>query len=74
MIYKKNLFMHVGLIVSLLGIALYDPLGSIYKGAGLMVLAIGLVCFFLGINIQLSMKQLIEPLKISKRNNFGQRS
>ena len=48
MIYKKNLFMHVGLIVSLVGIALYDPLGSIYKGAGLMVLAIGLVCFFCG--------------------------
>ncbi|RZO17868.1 MAG: hypothetical protein EVB03_10260 [SAR92 clade bacterium] len=48
MIYKKNLFMHVGLIVSLLGIALYDPLGSIYKGAGLVVLAIGLVCLFFG--------------------------
>ena len=48
MIYKKYLFMHVGLIVSLLGIALYDPLGSIYKGAGLVVLAIGLVCLFFG--------------------------
>ena len=48
MIYKRNLFMHVGLIITLLGIALYDPLGSIYKGSGLMVLAIGLVCLFFG--------------------------
>jgi len=27
---------------------LYDPLGVIYKGAGLMVLGIGLICLFIG--------------------------
>ena len=48
MIYKRNLVVHVGLLISLLGIALYDPLGSIYEGAGLIVLAIGLICLFVG--------------------------
>ncbi len=48
MIYKRNLVMNIGLVISLLGIALYDPLGSIYKSAGLMVLGIGLICLFFG--------------------------
>ena len=48
MIYKRNLVVHVGLLISLLGIALYDPLGSIYEGAGLIVLGIGLICLFFG--------------------------
>ena len=48
MIYKRNLVMYIGLVISLLGIALYDPLGVIYKGAGLMVLGIGLICLFIG--------------------------
>ena len=48
MIYKRNLVMRMGLLVSLLGIALYDPLGSIYAGAGLIVLGIGLLCLFFG--------------------------
>ncbi len=48
MIYKKNLVVHLGLLISLLGIALYDPLGSIYEGAGLIVLVIGLICLFVG--------------------------
>ena len=48
LIYKRNLVMHVGLLISLLGIALYDPLGSIYEGAELIVLGIGLICLFFG--------------------------
>ena len=48
MIYKRNLVVHVGLLISLLGIALYDPLGSIYEGAGLIVLVIGFICLFVG--------------------------
>lgn len=48
MIYKRNLVVHVGLLISLLGIALYDPLGSIYEGAGFIVLVIGLICLFVG--------------------------
>ena len=48
MIYKRNLVVHVGLLISLLGIALYDPLGLIYEGAGLIVLGLGLICLFFG--------------------------
>tara|TARA_X000000368_G_scaffold154549_1_gene121799 strand:- start:149 stop:355 length:207 start_codon:yes stop_codon:yes gene_type:complete len=48
MIYKKNLVMHMGLLISLSGIALYDPLGSIYEGAGLIILGIGFICLFFG--------------------------
>ena len=48
MIYKKNLVMHMGLLISISGIALYDPLGSIYEGAGLIILGIGFVCLFFG--------------------------
>ena len=48
MIYKRNLVVYVGLLISLLGIALYDPLGSIYEGAGLIVLVIGLICLLFG--------------------------
>ena len=48
MIYKKNLVMHVGLLISISGIALYDPLGLIYEGAGLIILGIGFICLFFG--------------------------
>ena len=48
MIYKRNLVVHVGLVISLLGIALYDPLGLIYEGSGLLVLVSGLICLFVG--------------------------
>tara|TARA_Y100000022_G_C13143887_1_gene326235 strand:+ start:37 stop:243 length:207 start_codon:yes stop_codon:yes gene_type:complete len=48
MIYKRNLVTYIGLVICLFGIALYDPLGVIYKGAGLMVLGIGLICLFIG--------------------------
>ena len=48
MVFKRNLVIHVGLLISLVGIALYDPLGSIYEGAGLIVLGIGLICLLVG--------------------------
>ncbi len=48
MIYKKNLVMHMGLLISISGIALYDPLGLIYEGAGLIILGIGFICLFFG--------------------------
>ena len=31
MVFKRNLVIHVGLLISLVGVALYDPLGSIYE-------------------------------------------
>ncbi len=48
MIKRKNFVINTGLIISLLGIVLYDPLGLYFKGTGLMVLGIGLICLFFG--------------------------
>jgi hypothetical protein len=44
----KNLTMYLGLGVSLFGVILYDPLGLLFKGAGLVVIGLGLICMFIG--------------------------
>lgn len=43
---KRNLIMYLGLGFSLLGVALYDPLGLLFKGMGMVVIATGLCCIF----------------------------
>ena len=48
MIKRKNLMMNSGLLISLLGIVLYDPLGLLSKGTGLIILGLGLICLCLG--------------------------
>ena len=48
MIKRKNLMMYSGLLLSLLGIVLYDPLGLLFKGTGLIILGLGLICLCLG--------------------------
>ena len=53
-IEKRDLTMYLGLGVSLLGVVLYDPLGFLFTGAGLIVIALGLICVFV------SYKQLSE--------------
>ena len=45
---RKNLMMYLGLGISLLGIVLYDPLGLLFKGAGIVVTGLGLICMFIG--------------------------
>ncbi|RZO94074.1 MAG: hypothetical protein EVA52_01410 [Gammaproteobacteria bacterium] len=45
---KRNLIMFLGLGISLLGVALYDPLGFLFTGMGLAVIAAGLSCMFAG--------------------------
>jgi hypothetical protein len=45
---KRNLIMHLGLGVSLFGIALYDPLGLLFTRMGMVVIATGLCCMFVG--------------------------
>ena len=45
---RKNLVRDFGLGISLFGIALYDPLGLLFRGTGLIVIALGLVCMFYG--------------------------
>ena len=45
---RKNLTMYLGLGISLFGVVLYDPLGLLFKGAGLVVIGLGLICMFIG--------------------------
>ena len=45
---RKNLTMYLGLAISLFGVVLYDPLGLLFRGTGLMVIALGLVYMFFG--------------------------
>ena len=45
---KGNLMMYVGLGFSLFGIVLYDPLGLLFQGTGLMVIGLGLICMYVG--------------------------
>ena len=59
-IEKRDLTMYLGLGVSLLGVVLYDPLGFLFTGAGLIVIALGLICVFV------SYKQLSEIEIVNK--------
>ena len=45
---KGNLMMYVGLGFSLIGAVLYDPLGLLFQGTGLMVIGLGLICMYVG--------------------------
>ena len=45
---KGNFMMYVGLGFSLIGVVLYDPLGLLFQGTGLMVFGLGLICIFVG--------------------------
>ena len=57
---NKNITLFFGLGISLFGIVLYDPLGLLFKGTGLIVVGIGLVCMYFGY------KQLSEVETINK--------
>ena len=46
--HKRNLIKYLGLGLSLVGIALYDPLGFLFSGMGIVVIATGLSCMFAG--------------------------
>ena len=48
MIKRRSLMMYSGLLISLLGIVLYDPLGLLFEGTGLIILGLGLICLCLG--------------------------
>jgi len=45
---KRNLIMYLGLGISFFGIVLYDPLGLLFRGTGLIVIGLGFVCMFFG--------------------------
>ena len=45
---KGNFMMYLGLGFGLVGIVLYDPLGLLFQGTGLMVIGLGLICMYVG--------------------------
>ena len=45
---KNNIIMNLGLVISFVGIALYDPLGLLFTGMGLIFVGIGLTCIYFG--------------------------
>ena len=45
---KRNLIMYFGLMVGLIGVVLYDPLGFLFNGAGLIIIGMGLGCWIFG--------------------------
>ena len=45
---KGNFMMYAGLGFGLIGVALYDPLGLLFQGTGLMVIGLGLICMYFG--------------------------
>ena len=57
---NKNITIYFGLGISLFGVVLYDPLGLLFKGTGLILIGVGLVCVYFGY------KQLSEVETINK--------
>ena len=67
---RKNLTMYLGLGVSLFGVVLYDPLGLLFKGAGLVVIGLGLICMFVGyrqLNEVAMVNKAVESFEKSRR-------
>ena len=65
---KGNFMMYVGLGFGLVGIVLYDPLGLLFQGTGLIVIGLGLICMYF------SYKHLNEVETVNKAvENFEKR-
>ena len=45
---KGNYMMYAGLGFSLIGVVLYDPLGLLFQGTGLIVVGLGIICMYVG--------------------------
>ena len=45
---KDNIIMNLGLGISFVGIALYDPMGLLFTGMGLIFIGIGFTCIYFG--------------------------
>lgn len=54
-----NLLTLMGFLLSLIGIALYDPLGALFKGTGLIVIGMGLICMFFGYKKDINEVELV---------------
>ncbi len=57
---RSNLITYLGLGMSMVGVVLYDPLGFLFRGTGLLVIGLGLICMLIGY------KQLSEVKIINK--------
>ena len=55
----RNLLTYLGLVLSLVGVVLYDPLGALFKGTGLMVIGMGLICMFFGYKKDINEVELV---------------
>ena len=67
---RSNLITYLGLGISLVGVVLYDPLGFLFKGTGLVVIGLGLICMLIGYK-QLSeveiVNKAVEDFKKNRR-------
>ena len=67
---RSNLITYLGLGMSLVGVVLYDPIGFLFKGTGLVVIGLGLICMLIGYK-QLSeveiVNKAVEDFKKNRR-------
>lgn len=65
---KGNFMMYVGLGFGLVGIVLYDPLGLLFQGTGLIVIGLGLICMYVSYKHLSEVETVNKPLKTSKKD------
>ena len=69
MIRKRNLIMYLGLLVSLIGIVLYDPLGLLFNSAGLLIIGLGLVGILFGYMQLNEIEKINKAVESFEKNN-----
>ena len=69
MIKKRNLIMYLGLLVSLIGIVLYDPLGLLFNSAGLLIIGLGLVGILFGYMRLNEIEKINKAVESFEKNN-----
>ena len=69
MIRKRNLIMYLCLLVSLIGIVLYDPLGLFFNSAGLLVIGLGLVGILFGYMQLNEIEKINKAVESFEKNN-----
>lgn len=65
---RSNLMTYLGLGMSLVGVVLYDPLGFLFKGTGLVVIGLGLICMLIGYKQLNEVKIVNKVVKDFERN------
>ena len=65
---RGNLMTYLGLGMSLVGVVLYDPLGFLFKGTGLVVIGLGLICMLIGYKQLNEVKIVNKVVKDFERN------